>query len=293
VIPADRVRWGAVNTLAIRVARDKSNNGDDPILGNISLVPKLCTLTLRPAGGTVEQERLPARFDMGAQPPAAVELVFRLPARLLGDKSAQLSHAVTDFYFRTLALGQARLSADMNGQAVAVVRLGKEETRKLYYSEFFEYQVSVINMDGSIPAAETARVTDLCYADRDAKALPPLPETWEETSYGRLKLVDEIDCAADPAIEGHPYKEGGITWNRWALRNITITGRMAFRLRTFSGGRAAWLQTPPGSPTASDGISNPARRMSSASNTPKTSPVTLPWTSHWGTTTPVPDGERE
>jgi hypothetical protein len=33
-----------------------------------------------------------------------------------------------------------------------------------------------------------------------------------------LKLVDEIDCAADPAIEGHPYKEGGITWNRWALR---------------------------------------------------------------------------
>ena len=219
IIPADRIHWGAVNTLAVRVARDKSKSADEQqVIGDMSIEPKLCVMTLRPPGGTPEQERLPARFDMGAQPPESVELVFRFPERLLRDKTGQVSFNITDYSFHSLALGETPLSVGKDGRVEAVVRLGKEETRKLYYSEYFEYQVSVRNKDGSIPTAETVRVTDLCYAGRDAKALAPLPETWEETSYGRLKLVDDIDCSADPSTEGHPYKEGGITWDRWVLR---------------------------------------------------------------------------
>ena len=183
-----------------------------------SIVEKPCVVTLRPAGGTPEQERPPALFDMGSKPPETLELVFRFPKGLVGGKPARASFAVTDFSFHTLALGETALSIDKNGEAVAVVRLGREEARKFYYSEFFEYQVSVKNPDGGILAAETVRVTDLNYAGRDAKALSPLPETWEETSYGRLKLVDEIDCSVDPSKDEHPYKEGGITWGRWALR---------------------------------------------------------------------------
>ena len=182
------------------------------------LEEKPCVLTLRPGGGTPDQERPAALFDMGTKPPESLELVFRFPKRLVGDTPARASFAVTDFSFHTLALGETPVSTDKNDQPVAVVRLGREDARKFYYSEFFEYQVSVKNAAGGILAAETVRVTDLNYAGRDAKELAPRPESWEETSYGRLKLVDDIDCSVDPSLDEHPYKEGGITWGRWALR---------------------------------------------------------------------------
>jgi hypothetical protein len=55
------------------------------------------------------------------------------------------------------------------------------------------------------PWVRSVIVDNLNFAARDAKVLPALPVTFEDTPYGSLKLVDVVDCSTALDTEVHPY----------------------------------------------------------------------------------------
>ncbi len=74
----------------------------------------------------------------------------------------------------------------------------------------------------------------LSLASRDRYPMPDLPEQWEETPYGRLKLVDVVDASIDPGADEHPYKEGGVRAG-WVGRRAYATWKQGVHVNEFLG----------------------------------------------------------
>src|SRR5690606_3852123 len=114
---------------------------------------------------------------------------------------------------------------------------------QLYYAEWFTARATLEDGDGR-PLAGFAWPNDrelylkLRYQQRDQLALPPLHDqpVYEQTPYGRLKLVDVIDCAAAPEAGPHPYKEGGQR-SSWTGARAYATWERGISVEEFDGRR--------------------------------------------------------
>lgn len=209
-VPAALVRYGAKNTVAIRIWG-----------GNITFIGDKSGLIKGPLAAEFDPYGVQMREPGGAAVPADLfdlsdarqgkpfEIVFSFPAEVAAEPGARLSYRLEDFLGNEIQSGKLPLVPGPEQQVRAVVAVGREAAQTVYLRGRLQASLIVENAAGNPLYAGIRKLERLCFAKRDAAPLPPLPEASEETPYGRLKLVDEIDCATSLFDDPHPYLQGG------------------------------------------------------------------------------------
>jgi len=238
-ITVKNIRYGALNQISLCLENSRTT-----ILEVPEIVPGILSVVLKTEG----EPEPPQTFDFGIRPPSSMEISFQFPGNMIElPDGLKLKYDLIDYNFRRLQTGEVPVVKNQDGMLVGTIRLDKEGTRQLYYSEFFEYLAVLKDADGNVVFTGGGRISNISYASRDAKELAPLQEAFEETPYGRLRLVDRIDCAADPEKDDHPYKEGGINWGRWLgslyyynwIKGIDVEEILGRKCRT--AGNSEWF----------------------------------------------------
>lgn len=220
-VPDSLVHYGEANTIAVRTwgvnggAYVSSKSG--LVMGNNPKITTYYQAELDPyavklrSAATKNEEVSPDHFDISsAQQKAPFEVVFRFPGDALKDSSGTLHYTLMDFYNQVIQSGHVPVTADKNGLVKAVVAVDAETSEVVYLRGRFKAFLTVCDASG-VPVCTDAREVDrLSLAARDTKSLPALPETLEETPYGKLKLVDEIDCTVPADKEEHPYMQSAL-----------------------------------------------------------------------------------
>ncbi len=211
-VPPSLIQYGENNRIALRIW-----GGNISFIGNKSglikgpLVAELDPYApgFREPGGTAVDADLFDLSDARAGHPFEVLLSF--PAELAKDGNAKLTWRLTDTAGEDLAVGTSPLKASPTGPATAVVPVDSETSRKIYLRGRFNAALLIEDASGT-PVYAGMKVFDrLSFLKRDAEALPPLKDQYEETPYGRLRLIDEIDSATPIAEDPHPYLQSGFT----------------------------------------------------------------------------------
>ena len=232
-IPADALRFGAVNSIAVRVVDWYMKGG--LIEGPFAIGPATERMVIREQGKPAT-EADPAAFEMGAHPGKTMELVLRFAGTVSARDDLEVDYRLKECFHRTIAAARIPLVRTPSGELEAVIPITGPAARRLYYGEIFNLRgVLRSRAAGAVGAFDWSN-QKLRYAERDQLALPSLPESFEETPYGRLKLIDVIDCAADPGRGAHPYKEGGIR-DSWVGRRAYATWQDGISIKEHQGRR--------------------------------------------------------
>lgn len=217
-VPPSVVKYGEPNTVAVRTwgvnglgaASSKSGlvAGSDPRATYYQAELDPFAVRLRNSANDAEVGM--DDFDLSAaQQGQTFEAVFRFPADVLKSGAATASYILTDFYGQPIGSGQTPVAAGKDGLAQAVVSIDAATARTIYLRGRFKAFLAVCDANGTPLATDARDVDRLSFAARDTKTLPPLPETQEDTPYGRLKLVDEIDASVPVPQDPHPYMQSG------------------------------------------------------------------------------------
>ncbi|MCG3147893.1 MAG: hypothetical protein PCFJNLEI_01334 [Verrucomicrobiae bacterium] len=204
-VPPALVRFGQTNSLALRIwGGHLSFIGKNSGLVKGPLVAEFdpYQIQLRAPGGPAMAAPL---FDLSdAQRGQPFEIVFSFPTELTKEPGARLRYRLTDIAGGEILAGQAPLAA-----GTASVTVTPAQALALYLRGQWRATLVVENAAGEAVYTGLRQVDQLSFAKRDLTPLPALPERFEETPYGKLKLVDEIDCATATMTEPHPYLESG------------------------------------------------------------------------------------
>ena len=207
-VPASLIRYGAENTIAVRIW-----GGNITFIGGSSgLVKGLLTaefdpyqVAMREPGGQAVPYRL---FDLSdAQRGKPFEMLIPFPAEVAQNADTRLQYQLNDILGVSFFSGEAPLMPVQDGLVQAVVPIDRETAQRVYLCGRIKVALTIADASGK-PVYSGARDLDqLNFAKRDATALPSLPEKLDDTPYGQLKLVDEIDCSTSVFDEQHPYLE--------------------------------------------------------------------------------------
>jgi len=209
-IPPSAIRYGENNTIALRIwggnltfIGNKSGLVKGPL--SVELDPYL--VRMREPGG----EALPfGLFDLsGAQHGKPFEILFSFPAEVAREPGSKLGYRLNDYLGKEILSGTAALTPGPEGTVQAVVPIDRETAQTIYFRGRFRAALMVEDAAGAPVYSGTRDLDHLSFANRDNQPLPALAETFEETPYGRLRLVDEIDCSASIFDNPHPYLQGG------------------------------------------------------------------------------------
>lgn len=199
--------------------------GPTAVLGNLELSADLCAVALQQAGGK------PVKA-VGAAMPATVGTRWSVQATLppaIAAKAARMTMVVRDQFHRVLADQPVVVTA-----GVGRIDLDDAGSRRLFWSEALRLRVLVEDAQRRPLAAMEDDEIKLDMSARDSLNLPAKPEHYVDTAYGRLKVVDEIDAAVDPAKGPHPYKEGGIR-RSWVGRRAYDSWVDGVRVQAWNG----------------------------------------------------------
>ncbi len=212
--PPSLIHYGAINMIAVRIWG--GNLGFQ--VANSGMVEGIYTALLDPYEVKLSkphgEEQAPSLYDLSsAQKGEAFELVFRFPGEILKSGTGTLHYHVTDFYGRALTSGVVPVKVDKDGIARGVVPIEAVTAQSVYLRGRFKTDAVLCDETGQplyVDADDSGHAVDhLNFTDRDTLSLPALPETEEETPYGRLRLVDEIDSSLPLTQEPHPYMQSG------------------------------------------------------------------------------------
>jgi hypothetical protein len=216
-IPAGDVQFGKANQLAIQVTTWRRRGGlyDGLLQLSVNNAANL-QLAQHDKPNTASD---PAKFEMGTTPPKNLDMILTWAGQTNTRDKLTVAYNLHDCFHRQLASGQTTLTPTSVNRWQSIITLDQSQTNQLYYSEWFTGHVTVFNDQGEILAVanypnDTDKHFKLKYEQRDQLTLPPLAQTLEDTPYGKLKLVDVINCSQDPNEDPHPYKQGGIR-NSW------------------------------------------------------------------------------
>jgi hypothetical protein len=234
MVSPDKVKYGELNSIAVLIYDWYYSGGiiDSPM----QIGPEIERLFVRWSDtgrcGEVDFES----FDPGPKPPVEkhVEVVVRFLGALDTDGQLSLNYRLMDCFHATVAAGSAPIRKAPDGDLEAVVRLSPEQARRFYYGEWIDVRGMVMTAASNPVMSFAKRRMKMRYEQRDNLALPELPETYEDTTLGRLKLVDVIDAAANSDIGPHPYKEGGVR-DFWGGRRAYSPWLEGFKLNEFNG----------------------------------------------------------
>ena len=212
--PASLVHYGADNTIAIRVWG--GNLGFQ--VRNSGLINGVYTAVLDPYGVRFRspggEEQAVSNFDMSAaQQGKPFEIVFRFPGEILKSGAGQLHYNLTDYYGDVIQSGVVPVSPGSDGIARGVVAIDALTSQKIYLRGRLKTDAFLCDASGTPLYCDTDEygheLEHLDLEARDNLSLPALPDTEEDTPYGKLKLIDKVDCSVPLAQEIHPYMESG------------------------------------------------------------------------------------
>ena len=221
-VPPSAVKYGELNTIAVRVwGIDGGTFGVSKCGLTAGMDPKGTyyvadldpyAVRLRKAGA--KEEFAPDQFDLSdAQHGMAFDVVFRFPADAIKKGPGLLRYTLVDYYGHPMMAGQAQVTS-VTGAAQAVVPIDVEQSKQFYLRGRFKAHL-VLCDSGDVPVCTDVREIDrLSFGKRDALSLPALAEQVEDTPYGKLRLIDEIDCAADASQDPHPYMQLGFGYGQ-------------------------------------------------------------------------------
>lgn len=231
MLKPEQVKYGEFNSLAMCIYDWYINGG---INGDkLSISPKTDSMMVQESGKPDTLASLD-NFEMGAKPGKPLELVFTFYGKLTKGDGQTLDFRVIDCFHRTVASGNIPVKRSANGDLIAVAKLTTEEAEQFYYGEWIDANALMKNKDSAPIKAFTWHQQKLKYAKRDNLELPTLPETYEETPIGKLKLVDVIECGENAAQDPHPYKQGGVR-AFWGGRRAYATWEHGIKVREFQG----------------------------------------------------------
>ncbi len=205
-VPSSSIRYGENNTIAIRIW-----GGHITFIGNKSglikgpLVAELdpYLVKMREPGGTAVPADL---FDLSdARQGKPFEIVFSLPPEVAKQPGSQLRYRLADLTGAEIKAGKVPLVEGTDGIAQAVVSIDRVTAQVVYLRGRLRANMIVEDAAGNPFYSGSRDLERLSFAKRDGTALPALPETLEATPYGKLKLVDEIDCSTSLFDDPHPY----------------------------------------------------------------------------------------
>jgi hypothetical protein len=209
-VPASLIRYSEPNTIATRIwGGDLTFIGDPSrglVAGDFAAVLDSYYVSMREPGGA---EWPAVGFDLSdtarGEP---FEMIFHFPGgKITGP--AILQCALSDVAGAAIATLEAPLEKDKDGTAFAVVKPDPNLARTLALRARFKANLDVRDASGKTLYQAARNLNHFSFAKRDATPLPALSGQSDETPYGQLKLVDEIDCATPLDQEPHPYLESG------------------------------------------------------------------------------------
>ena len=210
VIPAGLIRYGQENSIALRIWGGRITFiGDNSglIKGNLRAEFDPYLPLMRQPGGEAVPFPL---FDLSdAQRGKEFEIVMPFPAVLVGEGGAFLNYRLTDYTGRGITAGCAPLTVGEDGLARAVLTIDRQTAQTIYLRGRFRAGLVVEDAAGVPQYTGIREFDNLSFAGRDNKPLPELPEQFADTPYGKLRLIDEIDCATSVFDSPHPYLQGG------------------------------------------------------------------------------------
>jgi len=237
ILEPEQIQYGEYNTIAVLIYDWYKLGG---IVGApFTLGPELETLMIRWADSGPDGEIAFNDFDPGLRPPLdrEIEVVVRFPGAMGGDGDLLLDYRLMDCFHSTITAGSAPLHLQPDGDLKALIRLAAEETRQLYYGEWIDVRGMVMTETNDPVMSFIRPRMKMRYEKRDSLALPDLPETYEETPFGRLRLVDVIRPGEDnPDLGPHPYKEGGVR-DFWGGRRAYAPWVDGIQVHEFKGRR--------------------------------------------------------
>jgi len=208
-IPPALVRYGQANTLAIRIwggnitfIGDKSGL----IAGPLEAVFDPYRVMMRKPGGSDVAAEL---FDLSdARQGKPFEIVFPFPADVAKDPGTQLSFRLADFIGNEIKSGKVPLTVGPDQIAKGVVSIDRETAQIIYLRGRLQISLTIKDAAGEPLYSGIRKLDHLSFTKRDLTPLPALPEKTDDTPYGQLKLVDEIDASTSLFDDPHPYLQG-------------------------------------------------------------------------------------
>lgn len=210
-VPPPLIRYGEENTIAIRIW-----GGNITFIGNASgLVKGPLTADFDPYGVKMREPGGPDTpvdlFDLSdARQGKPFEIVFSFPPELAKDAGAQLNYRLGDFLGNPIKAGKIPLTPGADGKAAqAVVPIDRETAHIVHLRGRLRANLIVEDASGAPIYSGVKDMDRLSFFKRDLTPLPALPETFEDTPYGKLKLVDEVDASTAVIDDPHPYMQSG------------------------------------------------------------------------------------
>ena len=208
-VPERLIRYDADNVIAVRrwggtVAFQGKNSGlaKGPFTAEFD--------PYAPTMGEPGKAKVPYRlFDLSAAQQGRVfEIGLRFPSAAKDGGAASLAWRVCDRRGGTIASGRTPLRGE--GEFLAAdLPVSLEASRKVYLAGAVSVAYTIEDSARAPLYLGSCSLDRLSFAGRDALKLPAA-DGFEDTAYGKLKLVDEIDCAKPVHLDEHPYLESGV-----------------------------------------------------------------------------------
>lgn len=213
-IPASCVKIDSPNLLAVRVW-----GGNLTFIGNKSgLARGTFSLELDPyeplfSAAGKDGEGVPCEaFDLSnAICGESFSVKVRFPKELVVEGGAKTAAYVAED-LQGVCLGQGEVPVCATpGSSGFLANFSGEASEGVYFSGRFRIRFTVFDAEKNPLYASARAFETLNFDARDNRTLAPLPlpERYEETPYGRLRLVDVIDCSTPWEKEDHPFLQGG------------------------------------------------------------------------------------
>lgn len=214
-VPDTLIRFGEMNTVAVRawgmlgegVEGDRFGLAGGPFEARFDPLQVMLRRTDRPGAGPCA----PQSFDVSdAQQGMTFEVIMSFDPATLNGRGARASYRLADFYGTELLRGTTPVRTGENFLSRVVIPVDRETARRIYFAGRFCASARVSDSSGRLLAERADTVDRLSFSGRDARLLPECHDgVVHETPYGRLRLIDEIDCAQDVAADPHPYMQSG------------------------------------------------------------------------------------
>lgn len=210
VVPAALIHPGEANTIAMRIWG-----------GNLTFIGDVSGLIKGPLVATLDPHELMIADAAGIGVPAEsydfsdarqgkpFAMTFSFPGEFAKEPGAQFSYLIDDAAGHRIVAGTAPLQAGAPGSLQAVVAVAGDAAQAVYLSGRLKIETRIDDGAGAPVYLGHRDLDCLSFAKRDQLTLPALADTVEETPYGRLKLIDDIDCAAPQGGDPHPYLQSG------------------------------------------------------------------------------------
>ncbi len=214
-VPDSLIRFGGRNVVAVRawgmlgegVEGDRFGLAGGPFEACFDPLQLLLRRTDRPGA----EACAPSLFDLSdAQRGMTFEVLQHFAPQWGTERGVTASYRLTDFYDTELLCGETSVRQSKGDIPRIAIPVGRETARRIYLAGRFRVETRLFDRQRRLLAERVDTVDRLSFAARDASSLPDrYAGVVHETPYGRLRLVDEIDCTTDMAADPHPYMQSG------------------------------------------------------------------------------------